>query len=83
MVAFVDDQVSVVSHQVAHHVLAHQALDDRHVQRPCRLLSPAADPADGLGRQPQKRRQSLNPLFLQLPAMHENQRIDPALGDQP
>ena len=83
VVAFVDDEMSVVSDQVTHDVLSHQALDDRHVQRAGRLLAPAADSADGLGRQPQKRRQSLDPLFLQLPAMHENERIDAALGDQP
>ena len=32
VVAFVNDEMSVVSHQVTHHVLSHQALDDRHVQ---------------------------------------------------
>ena len=56
VVAFVNDEMSIVSHQVTHHVLAHQALDDRHVQRTRRLFSPAADSADGFGRQTQKRR---------------------------
>ena len=49
VVAFVNDEMSIVSHDVTHDVLSHQALDDRHVQRPGRLLSPAADSADELG----------------------------------
>ena len=52
VVAFVNNQMSIICHQVTYHVLANQALDDRDVQRPCRLLSSAADSADGFGRQP-------------------------------
>ena len=52
VMAFVDDQMAIVSHQVTHHVLSHEALDDRDVQRSRRLLSPAADSADGFGGRP-------------------------------
>ena len=50
---------------------------------PVGFLSAAADAANRLGRQTEERRQSLHPLFQQLAAMHENQRIDAALGDEP
>ena len=64
VVAFVNDEMSIVSNEVTHDVLSHQALDDRHVQQSGRLLSPAPDPADELWGQSEKRRQSLHPLFL-------------------
>ena len=83
VVAFVHDEMSVIADQIIHDSLARQALNERHVERPGRLLSPAADSADLLRRQAQKRCQALDPLFQQLPAMDENQRIDAALGDQP
>ena len=83
VVAFVNDEMSIVSDDVTHDVLSYQALDDRHIQQSGRLPASAPDPADELGMKSEKARQSLHPLFQQLPAMHENQRIDGALGDQP
>ena len=50
---------------------------------PVGLLSAAANAADRLGREVEKRRQTLDPLVQQLAPMHEHQRIDAALGDQP
>ena len=47
------------------------------------LLSPAADAADGLRGQVEERREPLDPLVQQLPAMDEHQRVDAAAGDQP
>ena len=43
----------------------------------------ASDAADRLGRQIEERRKPLDPLLQQLAAMHEDQRIDAALGNQP
>ena len=50
---------------------------------PVGFLSAASDSADGFWRQTEKRRQSFHPLFQQLAAMHEDQRVDAALGDEP
>ena len=62
MVTFIHDEMAVFCQPIAHDALAHQALDDRHVERAGRLFSPAADATDRLGRQPEKRRQSLAPI---------------------
>jgi hypothetical protein len=40
-------------------------------------------PANRLRREVEKRRQTLDPLVQELAPMHEHQRIDAALGDQP
>ena len=50
---------------------------------PVGLFRPGPDPANLLGRQTEKDAQPLDPLFEQLPAMHEDQRIRLPLGDQP
>src|SRR3989304_7725823 len=55
MVAFVDDQVSVFSHQVIDRSLSHKTLDQRHIEQPRWLLSPSSDTANLFGRQTQKR----------------------------
>ena len=83
MVAFVHNEMAVIAHAILDDALADQALDDRDIQRAGQLPLAAADPANRLRRQAEKRRQSLDPLFQQLPAMHENQRVDAALGNEP
>ena len=83
MVAFIDDHLAVLGDAIVHDTLADEALNDRHVEQPGRLVAAAANAADRLGREVEKRRQTLDPLVQELAPMHEHQRIDAALGDQP
>ena len=83
MVAFIDDHLPVLGDAIVHDIFADEALNDRHIEQPGRLVAAAANSADRLGREVQKRRQTLDPLVQELAPMHEHQRIDAALGDQP
>ena len=83
MMALIHDKVTVFRHLIADVALTHQTLNDGDVQRARRLLSAAANPAYRLWRQAEKRRQSFHPLFQQLAAMYEDQRIDAALCNEP
>ena len=83
MVAFIDDHLAVLGDAIVHDIFADEALNDRHIEQPGRLVAAAANAADRLGREVEKRRQTLDPLVQELAPMHEHQRIDAALGDQP
>ena len=83
VVALVDDEVAVVGHAVVHDALAHQALNERHVELPVGLRFPPPIRPIRLRGSTEKRRQALHPLIEQLLSMHEHQRVDAALGDQP
>ena len=83
MVAFIDDHLAVLGDAIAHDIFADEALNDRHIEQPGRLVSAAANAAHRIGREVEKRRQTLDPLVQELAPMHEHQRIDAALGDQP
>ena len=50
MVTLVNDQVSILSHQVVNHPFADQALDHRHIDQTRWPLLTTSDPADGFGR---------------------------------
>src|SRR6185295_8486684 len=83
MVAFIDNHLAVLGDAVVHDILADEALNDRHIEQPGRLVAATANPANRLRREVEKRRQTLDPLVQELAPMHEHQRINPALGDQP
>src|SRR5436309_2771645 len=83
MVAFIDDHLAVLGDAIVHDIFADEALNDRHIEQSGRLVAAAANAADRLGREVEKRRQTLDPLVQELAPMHEHQRIDAALGDQP
>ena len=83
MVAFIDDHLPVIADAIVHDIFTDEALNDRHIEQPGRLVAAAANAADRLGREVEKRRQTLDPLVQELAPMHEHQRIDAALGDQP
>jgi hypothetical protein len=83
MMAFVDDELTVIGHAVVHHAFAYHALDHRYVDQPGRAAAAATDTADGLGGQTEKQREPLDPLIEELAAMHEHQRAHAACGDQP
>lgn len=83
MVAFIDDYLPVLGDAIVHDIFADEALNDRHVQQPGRLFATTANAADRLRRKAEERCQAFDPLVQQLAPMHEHQRIDSPLGDQP
>jgi hypothetical protein len=83
VVALVHDEVSIFSNAIIYNSLSDEALDERDVNRPARLAAPAADSPNGRGRNVQKCRQSVDPLFEQLPPVNEHERIDATPRDQP
>src|SRR5438128_7937511 len=56
VVAFIDDHLPVIGDAIVHDVFADEALNDRHIQQPGRLVAAAANAADRLGREVEKRR---------------------------
>ena len=54
-----------------------------HIDPAGELLPPAAEPAEGLRRDAEKRGQAFDPLLQQLLAVHENQSVDAAARDEP
>lgn len=75
MVAFVDNQMTVIADKVIDLAIANQALDQRHIDDPCRLPFPATDDADLLWVDAQEGTQTLYPLGEKLPAVNKNQRV--------
>jgi hypothetical protein len=70
VMAFVDNQVPIIPNDFVHYSFVDKALDGGNVKDSGRHSASTSNPADSIWRQPQKHRQSLNPLFLQLPPMH-------------
>ena len=56
MVTFIDDDVAVRSHAIAHDPFVYETLNDCHIQRPCRLFAATSNSANGLWRTIQKGR---------------------------
>ncbi len=83
MVAFIDNKMAVVSNAVVNDVFANQPLNERNIKHAVGFPSSASDLADGLRKQIEKCAKPLDPLFEQLSSMHEHQRVDATLGDQP
>ena len=83
VVTFIDDHLAVVAHAVVHHTVANEALNDGHIEQPGRCVAAAADSTYRLCRHVQEGRETLDPLVEQLPPMHEHQRVDAALCDEP
>ena len=82
MMALVDDQMTVVRHQVRYFAATHEALDQRDINDAGRLPASAADDADVLRIDIEKCPQALHPLGEQLATMDENERIAPPLRNQ-
>ena len=80
MVALIDDDLSVLGDAIVHDTFADEALNDRHIEQPGRLVAAAANAANRLRREVEKRRQTFDPLVQELAPMHEHQRIDAALA---
>lgn len=79
----VDDQVAVLGHAIIDDTLPDEALNDGDVEQPGRSASAAADATDRLRGQAEERREPFDPLVEQLTSMHEHERADAALCDQP
>ena len=82
MVAFVDDHVAVIGHDVRDQALSDETLNDAHVDPASRPASASADAADRFGGYIEERRKALDPLIEQLPPMHQHECVDPALRDE-
>jgi len=75
MVAFIDDQMTVISDDISDLAIPHQALDQSDIDNTCWFSFPAANDADLFGVDVQKRTQALYPLREQFPTVNENQSI--------
>ncbi len=83
MVALVDDEVPVVGDAIVDDALSDQALDDGDIEPAGGAIAPAANAADRFRRDAEERRQPLDPLVHELPAVDQDERVDAASGDQP
>lgn len=63
--------------------LADEALDDGDVDGATPFASSTTDAAYRLARKVEKRREPFDPLIEELPAIHQHERVDAALGDEP
>ena len=83
VVAFVDDDVSVISHAIVNGTFTDEALNHGDIDDAGWFVSSTNDSANRLRRLAQKRREPLNPLIEELPAVHEHQRIHATLRNEP
>ena len=83
VVAFVHHHVTVVRDAVVHLPVPDQALDRGDVDPALELLATATQATDLAFRDIEKLAQPVGPLHHELLAVHENQGIDAAPGDQP
>ncbi len=81
--ALVHNHVSIILDHFVYCSFVDKALDGGYVDDSGRPFASTSNPADSICRQCQKQRQSLNPLFLQLPPMHKDKRIDGAFCNEP
>ena len=80
--AFIDNQMTVIGYDIRDFTISDKALDQRHIDDPGRLPSPAADNADLLRVDVQEGSQAFDPLIEQFAPMNENKRISGALCDE-
>ena len=82
MVTLVDYDMAVLRHQILDLTFSIQALDDGHVNDAWSSSLSAADLADRINRQIQKRRKTLSPLVQKLRAVDQHKGVRPSSGDQ-
>ena len=80
MVALVDHEMPVVGDDVVHLALAHQALYDADIDDAAGLAPAAADPSDSRCGKIEERLEPCDPLFHELAAVNQHQRVGPAGG---
>ncbi len=83
VMALVDDHMAVLSDAVIDDAFPDETLNDGDIEQSGRAVSPAADSTDRFRRHIEERREPLDPLVEQLPPMHEHERVDAALRDEP
>lgn len=83
VVAFVDDDVPVVGHEVLHFLVAVEALNHRNIDLTSPLRLACSDLPDVVEREVEEHREALAPLIKKLLAMDQHQRVDGPLGNQP
>ena len=83
MVALVDNHEAVVGNAVVHFPLPHETLHRGDVDRAVEFLLPSSQAPEAVVADIEELRQPVYPLFEQLLAMHDDQRVDLAFGDQP
>src|SRR5487761_2537504 len=82
VVTLIHDHMSILGDVVLHFAFTVQALKQGYVDEPRPGVLSAKDLTDGPRRKIQKHRQSRKPLFEQLLAMNEDQRIHAPRGNQ-
>lgn len=82
MVAFVNDKMTIVRHQVGYFPVSHEALDQRDINDTGRLAASAADDAYIFRIYIEKCLEAFHPLAEQLSTMDENKRIPAPLSDE-
>src|ERR1700730_8544370 len=75
MMAFIDDNMAVISDQIGDDALPNQAPHEGDIDGACRLLLPAVYDADFVRCDVQKGLEARHPLVEELPAMDEDQRV--------
>src|SRR5213594_1055884 len=83
MMAFVNDQMSILRNTIIDNALSHETLDHSDINFSCRLAAPASDPANVTATHVQEGLQALHPLVEQLPSVYQHESIHTALGNQP
>ena len=81
MVALVDHKMPVAGDDIVHLVLPHEALNHADIDDAARLTLSAADPPDGRCGKIEERPEPGSPLVHEMAAVHENERIGLACGD--
>jgi hypothetical protein len=82
MVAFIDNEMSIVRHEIRDFPFPYYALDQRNVDDPCRLTSSATSDSNLLRIDVQEGSQALYPLTEQLAAMNQHKRISGTSRDE-
>src|SRR5579863_4814907 len=82
MVAFVNDKMTIVRHQVGYFAVPHEALDQRDINDTARLAASASNDADILRIDIEKCLEAFHPLAEQLSTMDENKRVPAPLSDE-
>ncbi len=73
--AFVNDEMAVTGYEVRYLAAAHEALDQRDIDHPCRLAAPSTNGPDIPEIDFKEYPKALGPLREQLTTMDENQRV--------
>ena len=83
MMAFIDNQMAIAGGAVVYNATPNHALNKCNINDAAGFAPHNADISDRFPRRIEKCGQPLDPLLEQLAPMHQDQRIDAPLRDQP